>query len=225
MKNSERLRTVLLLAIEDDAIRASGGFDPALCLKRSDACRDYALSLKEEGRFPEAALHFQEAVDHYLLLDSEEAKQRVSECAKLALDCVFALRSEPWNRLSLLIVKHERRRQQLSLMPGSEAEQAACEFQIGRIFQRRDRPEEALERFQEAIALLSHCEPTLEVRLALADCHHCIAILYQNPLQSESLANRHYELAFRLYETCDPEQSVSKMPATLYDEALKRLGS
>ena len=223
--NSQLLQTLVRLAIRDEVLSEQGEFDAELRLDRANACREYAGKLNDAGRFPEATLYFQEAADLYLKLDSPEAQTLSKECAKSVLSSLESLRSEPWNRLSLLIVKHERRQKQLALMPGTESEQAACASQIGRIFQRRDRPEEAVVRYEDAISLLKQSESSIDQRLSLADCHHRIATLYETQLHSDNLSAYHYEQALEIYETCEPALVESKIALETLTEALKRLKS
>jgi tetratricopeptide (TPR) repeat protein len=196
-------RAVLLYAAADstlEPLEAAGSLKRA----RADACRAFGTALATAGRHAEAANIFQEATDLYGLFEDEEARILSKECARSLLDNVAALRSQPHERLHLLTAHYERAQQQLALEPDTEAKQAECAVHIARIYQRRERPAESVERYQEALDLYSRSHAAEEVQLARAECHHRIATLLAVPLDNAREAIHHYRSAIALYAASEP---------------------
>lgn len=189
---------------------------------RGDACRRLGDYLAEAEAYPEAATFYQEATDCYAHIDSEEAEIAARDCAARALSVVKALQSRPGQRLHLLTVRYERQRQLLALEPDTEAQQAECCVHIARIFQRRDRPEEAIAHYREALALYA-LTPQEETGLACAECHHRIAGLYATALDAPEQAIRHYREAIALYAAYEPRLRGEQAALALCVRALELL--
>ncbi|MCW3097628.1 MAG: hypothetical protein JWL77_3246 [Chthonomonadaceae bacterium] len=170
---------------------------------RADACRMLGEYLAEAEAYPEAATYYQEAIDCYAHLDTEEAEIAARECAVRALAVVRALQSRPEQRLYLLTARYERQRQQFALETNTEAQQAERCVHIARIFQRRDRPDEAITHYREALALYA-LTPQEETGLACAECHHRIAGLYATALDAPEQAILAYREAIALYAAYEP---------------------
>lgn len=190
-------QAVLLFASEKSSA-------PALIRARADACQFYGDSLTEREEYAEAANVFQEAADLYALLVTEEGESAAQACARKILAGVAELRSRPHERLYLLIAHYERQQQQLALQPGTEREQAEHVVHIARIFQRRERPQEAVTRYREALQLFARTVPIQETLLASAECHHRVANLLERFLHDVPAAVRHYREAIALYTAHEP---------------------
>jgi len=158
---------VLLFAAADFEYETPEEATP-LTRPRADACRRYAEALADAGRHAQAANIYQEATDLYGLLGDAESQDRARECARNLLASLAALRAQPSDRLQLLIAQYERKQQQLALTLGTEMEQAECAIHVARIYQRRDRPAESVDRYYEALDLLGQIEPTTESEMARA---------------------------------------------------------
>ncbi len=171
----------------------------ALIRARADACQRFGDYLTEAGEHPEAANIYQEAVDLYTRLGGPEAEQQARICARKILANVTALRSQPHERLYLLVAHYERRQQQFALEPGTEVQQAECSVHIARIFQRRERPEEAIARYRQALQFYTQATLTPDVQLARAECHHRIATLLAYALHDLTGAVHHFQEAIALY--------------------------
>lgn len=178
------------------------GHENRLCRSRADACQQFGDYLSEAEQYPEAATIYQEAADLYRTLESSEAEAHA--CATKILHCAAALRARPQDRLYLLIAHYERQQQQWALQPDTQREQAECCLHIARIFQRRDRPYEAIHRLEEALQLYQQVEVASEVALACAECHHRIATIQGYTLGNFSVAAQHYRAAILLYEIFEP---------------------
>jgi tetratricopeptide (TPR) repeat protein len=196
-------RAVLLYAAADSTLEPGDKPGP-LKRARADACRLFGVALATAGRHAEAANIYQEATDLYGLFEDDEARRLAKECARNLLNGVAALRAQPRERLHLLIAHYERVQQQLALEPDTEAKQAECAVHIARIYQRRDRPAESVERYWEALDLYSRSGAPEEVQLARAECHHRIATLFAVHLDNPREAIRHYRNAIALYEANEP---------------------
>src|SRR5262249_10514636 len=118
---------------------------------RAEACRRYAGALAAAGRHAEAANIYQEATDLYGRIGGEDAERCAGECAHALLESVAALRTQPQDRLQLLIAHYERVLQQLAIEPGAEAQQAENRMHIARIYMRRDRPDSSAEQYRLAL--------------------------------------------------------------------------
>jgi tetratricopeptide (TPR) repeat protein len=199
------LRRAMLLYAELDRLAKAGDHDSPLphCL-RARICERCADWLAEAEQHAEAANIYQEASDLYGLSGGREAEEGAHRCAHKVLTCVAALRSRPHDRLYLLIAHYERQLRQLALQPGAEEAQADCCFHIAGIFQRRDRPQEAVARYQEALSLYALAPQTQTVLLACAECHHLMAGLMANTLGDLPGAARHYREAVALYTAHEP---------------------
>ena len=171
---------------------------------RADACQFYADCLTEREEHAEAANVYQEAVDLYSLLDTPRGEAQAQLCARKILAGVAALRSRPHERLYLLIAHYERQQQQLSLQKDTEREQAALVVHIARIFQRRERYQEAVTRYREALQLYLLAAQTQETLLDCAECLHRIANLLDRYLNDPAAAIRHYREAIALYAAHEP---------------------
>src|SRR5205807_1056569 len=94
-----------------------------------------------------------EAADVYARVGGSEAEREARVCAHKIMDVIAALRAHPQDRLFLLIARYERQMQQLALEADTQERQAECAVHIARIFQRRERPQAAVARYEEALAL------------------------------------------------------------------------
>ncbi len=213
---SQLRQAVLLFASEASS-------DPAQIRTRADACQFYGDCLTEREEHPEAANVYQEAADLYALLKTPEGEAQAQVCARKILAGVAALRSRPHERLYLLIAQYERKQQQLALQPGTEREQAEQVTHIARIFQRRDRPQEAVARYREALQLYARAVPTQETLLADAECHHRIAGLLVRFLNDPPAAARHYREAIALYAANEPVVHGRQASHDLCVRALREL--
>ncbi|MCW3055371.1 MAG: hypothetical protein JWN14_4541 [Chthonomonadales bacterium] len=189
---------------------------------RANACRVLGDYLAEAHAYPEAATYYQEATDCYAPIDSEEAEIAARDCAARALAAARALQARPEQRLYLLTVRYERQIQQLALESDTEAQQAACWVHIARIFQRRDRPEEAIAHYREALRLYA-LAPKDETGLAQAECHHRIAGLYATALDDPDQAILAYREAIALYAVYEPRLDGEQAALALCVHALEQL--
>ena len=192
-------------------------------LTRAGACRELASLLTETGRHAEAANVYQEATDLYARIDSEEAEQLSRTCARKLLDNLRALNAQPQERLHLLVAHYERLLQQLCLEPNTEIRQAEVCVHIARIFQRRDRPEEAVARFEQALSLYGRVPPTTQTELERAECHHRIATILALKMNDICGAERHYHQAIELYSEHEPVEYGFQSSLELCRSALARI--
>ncbi len=192
---------------------------------RAVACRRLADYLTEAEHYPEAVTYYQEATDCCAQLSTEEGEIAARECAQKILQVVGLLRSRPDERLYLLTARYERLQQELALRQGTELAQAECSAHIARIFQRRDRPHEALAHYREALRLCALAEATPEVMLATAEAHHRIAGLYAYALDEPDDAARHYREAIALYTDYEPFAHGEQAARALCVQALTMLSN
>lgn len=172
-------------------------------MARGAACRDLGEILSRCGRAPEAMQAYQEACDAFEQAPGAEEDAR--RCARLVVTGVREIWREPQQRLYLLIARHERDQRQAAEEPGSEGRQADIALRIGAIFERRDRPEEAIPRYREALFLY---ERAPDGRFGMARCHHRLGGLYIDTGRDRGDAISHLSSAARLYEellVTDPE--------------------
>ena len=188
---------------------------------RAEACRVLGGYLAEAEAYPEAAIYYQEATDCYVAIDSEEAEIAARDCAARALAATKALQARPEQRLYLLTTRYERQIQLLALESDTEAQQAACWVHIARIFQRRDRPEEAISHYREALRLYG-LTPQEETGLAQAECHHRIAGLYATVLDDPAHARVAYREAIALYAVYEPNMDGEQVALALCLHALEQ---
>lgn len=189
---------------------------------RAEACRLLGEYLTSIEAYSEAATYYQEAVDCYIAIGSEEAEIAARDCAARVLSVIATLRSRPEERLHLLTARYERQKQQLALEPDTEAQQAECCVYIARIFQRRDRPDEAVTHYKEALRLYT-LTPQAETGLACAECNHRLAGLYAAALDAPMQAIRHYREAIVLYALYEPVVHGKQAALTLCVRALEML--
>ena len=164
-------------------------------------CGDYLAEAEERA---EAVAVYQEAADLYALIGDAEADREARACAHKLMALVTALRTQPGERLYLLIAHYERQQRQIALEAGTEMQQAECCLQIARIFERRERPFEAVARYREALALYAQVAPTPDVLLNCAECHQRIAGVLTYALHDLPTAARHYRAAVALYTAHEP---------------------
>ncbi len=180
-----------------------GTVPAALTRARAHACRYYGDALARQEQHPEAANVFQEAADLYGLLSTPADREHARECARKALADIAALRADPHNRLYLLTARYARQQQQLALQPDTWAQQANCCLHIAQIFLRRDRPQEAYARYEDALRLYQLAEQSETVQMSQAECHHRLGNLLANVLIDEPnntmQALAHYDAAIALY--------------------------
>lgn len=171
---------------------------------RAMACRLCGDYLSEGEQYAEAANIYQEAVDQYSRLSSEEAEVEARRCARKLLDCIAMLRARPHDRLNLLIAQYEHRQRQYAAQPGHERQQAECAAHIGRILARGERYELSVERYREAIELFRQADLEPRVYMAVAECNHWIAGLFAYRLNDTAQALHHYRKALALYAEHEP---------------------
>lgn len=216
-------RAVLLYAAADRQEQ------PSSVRIRVEACRLLGDCLAEAGEFPEAAAVYQEAIDLYQQDAGADSEPQQRICAQKLLAVLNSLRSRQRDRLYLLIVRHERNQRLLALDEATEAAQAEVAIRIGRIFQRRERPTEAISRFQEALGLLGRAEPTSETRLATAECLHAIATMLLYDFGDLAAAADSYRRAIALYVEHEPFVHGRQQACGICRRALadieRRLGS
>ena len=189
---------------------------------RAEACRLLGDYLAAAEAYSEAATYYQEATDCFIAIGSEEAEVAARDCAARVLSVVAALRSRPEERLHLLTARYERQRQELALEPDSKALQAECCVHIARIFQRRDRPEEAVTHYREALRLYA-LTPQAETGLAQAECLHRLAGLYAAALDQPAQAVVYYREAIILYALYEPVLHGKQPALALCIRALEML--
>ena len=192
-------RAMLLYAEVDRQAQERSQSSPLLRNVRAQTCQRYGDLLTEAKAYAEAANVYQEASDLYGQSGDPACEAQVRLCAHRALECIAALRARPQDRLYLLVGHYERQQSQLALQPEKEGQQADCCVHIAGIFLRRDRPREAVDRYQEALDLYARAPQTEDVALSVAECHHRIAGLMANALEDLPLAARHYAAAIALY--------------------------
>lgn len=196
--------TLMRQAVLLYSVRSSTQDSPESIRNHADACRWCGDFLLESESYAEAANIFQQAVDHYARLEGEEADQAAHRCAQQILLCVHQLKSRPYERLHLLIAPYEHRRRQFALTPNTEWEQAECVVHIARILHRRERFEEAVERYQEALTLYRQIPSDPVVGMARAECHHRLGTLLAYRLHDLLEATQHYREAIILYAEYEP---------------------
>ena len=217
-------KAVLIYAAIEDRLQAEGiPPDPLFHRQRAELCLEYGSSLLESGRNQQAAFALQEATDIFLELGDEESKLQATECARLVLRSLAALNSVPWKRLDLLIVKYERKREQLALFAGNEAEQATICTQISRIFQRQARYSDAVERYHQAANLYLQAEQSEENSLLLAECYQRLASVYEVGLCDPALAATHYAKAIELFKKHEKIIQGSQLSLGVCQDGLDRL--
>ena len=217
-------KAVLIYAATEDRLRADGiPLDPLFHRQRAELCLEYGSSLLQSGRNQQAAFALQEATDIFLEFEDDESKLQATECARLVLQSLAAVNSIPWKRLDLLVVKHERKREQLALFAGNEAEQATICIQIARIFQRQDRYSDAVERYLQAANLYSQAEQTQENSLLLAECHQRLASVYEVGLCDPALAAAHYAKAIELFQKHEKIIQGSQLSLGVCQDGLDRV--
>ncbi len=217
-------KAVLIYAVTEDRLQAEGiPLDPLFHRQRAELCLEYGSSLLKSGRCQQAAFALQDATDIFLEFEDVESKLQATECARLVLQSLAALNSVPWKRLDLLIVKYERKREQLALFAGSEAEQAAICAQIARIFQRRDRYSDAIERYLQAVNLYSQAEQSDENSLRLAECHQRLASVYEVGVCDPALAAIHYAAAIKLFQKYEKKIQGSQLSLGVCQDGLERV--
>jgi hypothetical protein len=173
-------------------------------LARAVACRMSGDYLFEAEEFAQAANLYQEAVDQYARLAGEEAEAAVRKCAALVLECIDQLRSRPYERLHLLIAQYELRQRQYEALGGHEKQQGECAAHIARILQRRERYEESVVRYREALELFSSCDADPDAMMAAAECHHRMASMLEYRLFDSHGAIEHLNCAIELYGQFEP---------------------
>jgi tetratricopeptide (TPR) repeat protein len=171
---------------------------------RAEACARFADCLAEADEHAYAANIYQEATDLYTQLTDPDAAEQAHVCARSALASIAALRARPQERLYLLIAHYERQQQQLALEPGTERQQAEQAAYIARVFQRRERYEESIARYREALDLYGRAPQPVEVMLARAECHHRIATMLHRYVGDLPGAARSYRSAIALYTEYEP---------------------
>lgn len=220
-------QSVLFYTAAENALRQleSNSARADLDLRRAHAaaCREFGDLLTEVESYPEAAKIYQEATDLYSQIGDAESETEARACARKVLASVAALRAHPQERLYLLIAHYERQQRQLEIEAGTEAQQADCCVRMARVFQRRERPQEAVPRYLEALRLYSQAEPTEEILLACAECHHRIATLQSLYLNDLPAAAQHYRTAIALYSEHEPIVYGEQSARALCEQALSEI--
>jgi tetratricopeptide (TPR) repeat protein len=214
-----REAAVLYAASDSAAVQESD----ARVLSRAMACRLCGDYLVEDEQYAEAANIYQEAVDQYSRLNSEEAEVDARRCARKLLDCIALLRARPFDRLNLLIAQYEHKQRQYAAQPEQEAQQAECAAHIARILARRERYEQSVERYREALDLYERAGGEPEVQLAIAECHHRMAGLLAYRLNKKLDALAHYHKAVVLYAEHEPYVYGSQQARELCERAVSEL--
>ena len=168
-------------------------------LERSAACRFLGDLLLQIERFAEAANIYQQAIDQFARIDSEEAEASSRYCAGRILDCITNLRSRPTERLELLIERYELQLKLLATRSGTEREQAECSTHMARIYQRRARYPQAVAKYLEALRMYDRVERNQTVSVAIAECHHRLGNLFALRLDEAKQAIPHLKEAIALY--------------------------
>ncbi len=214
---SENLKAIRIL--QEAAAHASTVQNPNIDHDRlhGDICLRLGSLLAEVDRLPESMQAYQEAVDCYGRVPGAESK--ASLCARKIVSGVKELWRRP-DRLYLLIARYDRERRQLEQRPGTEAKQADLSFKTATILQRRDRFDDSVIRYSEALSLYLRVDDT-EMKQAL--CHHRLAGLYQYELESLDNAVNHYREAVRLYRDFEPMVDGEQMNRALCEELLRNL--
>ncbi len=174
---AEMREAVVKLAAADTVAEIISDFRTEQRAIASKLTAEYCVQLEKHA---DAAGFFQQAVDNYSRLPSEEAEEASRRCAARLLECISELRNHPSDRLQLLIGKYEHQQQLFAAQGGYEVERAHCADHIARICMRRGRYVEAAERFREALHLyyeagIRACEP--EIMMAAGECHFRLAVL------------------------------------------------
>ncbi len=213
---------VILFASADSAV-ARPSDDRVL--SRAVACRLCGDFLVEGDQYPEAANIYQQAVNQYSRLKTEEAEVWARRCAGKLLDCVAMLKTRPLERLNLLIARYEHIQRQYAAQPLRERQQAECAAHIARILARRERYEQSADRYQEALELYAGAPQEPEVNLAIAECHHRLAGLLAYRLNRKLEAIAHYRQAISLYSEHEPYVYNRQQSRDLCERAVKELDS
>ncbi len=88
---------------------------------------------------------------------------------------------------------------------------------------RRDRPQEAVTRYLDALHLYARAVQTTDILLATAECHHRIGGLLANALHDLPGAVPHYRAAITLYEAHEPRVHDIKQNHALCTQALAEI--
>lgn len=190
---------------------------------RSVACRLCGDFLAESERYAEASKIYQEAVDQYSLQQSEEAEVESRRCAHKLLDCIAMLRARPFERLNLLIARYEHLQRQYAAQPAHEMQEAECAAHIARILARRDRPDEAVTRYREALEILGRAEMDPGVYMAIAESNHRLGGLLAYRLNEPAEALLHYRKAIVLYAEYEPYVYGMQQAREMCERAIKEL--
>jgi tetratricopeptide (TPR) repeat protein len=215
------MREAAVLFAAADSAAAPESHERALT--RATACTLCGDYLVEAEQYAEAANIYQEAVDQYSRLTSEEAEVDARRTAHKLLDCVALLRARPYDRLNLLIAQYEHRQRQFAAQPRHESQQAECAAHIARILARRERYEQSVERYCEALRLFSSAEMEPGVYLAIAECNHRIAGLFAYRLNDSVQAVSHYRIAAGLYAEYEPYVYGKQEALELCERAITEL--
>ena len=192
-------------------------------LARADVCRICGAYLAEQEQYAEAANIYQQAVDQYSRLNSEEAEESARRCAGKLLECIELLKARPYDRLNLLIAQYEQRQRVFAAQPGHVVQEAECAAHIARILQRRERYEQSLLRYREALELYKKTSQEPEVQLAIAECHHRMGGLLAYRLSDRMQARRHFAEAVRIYAQHEPFVYGVQESRALCERALAEL--
>lgn len=201
---SEALRTkkrAALYFLEAERLAEAAGEMPSSeCLRaHAEAASGCGIALKKAGRAAEATLYFQEAADAWGRLSP--GSEKAHDLALAALECLKALEGD---RLDLLLLTLEHKRELLALRPRSQEEQAESAAHIAAILTRRNRPQEAAAHYLEAAELYADAVPSPSLKIKQAECLHRLAGLYAYSLHNSEKAIEYYLEAislYRLYET------------------------
>lgn len=205
-------RAVALYALRQEA----GTGDAA---SYADACLLLAGLLKADGQLPEALQALQEAAD--ALANVPGSENRANAVARDLVEGTNVLKSEPEQRLYLLVAHLEREQRRLAELPGSLRDRGDCAFRIGTMLHRRERWAEAERRYKEALRLYRHANGAW---MQQAECHRRLATLYQYDLADAAKAARHYREAIRLFAAYEAPWEGHQINRELCEELLAALG-
>ena len=163
-------------------------------------CTHAGNSYRRMRDYAHAAYMYQEAAD--ALVDEGDSKQR-AELAANTVACVRLTGRDPAVRLNLLLAKYEHlERQYIAANRWMEA--ARARMQIARVYQRRERFEEAAKNYQMAIDAYSEAEISLERNMEIAECHHRLAGILDVRLKNPEAARTAYLVAIEIYRLNEP---------------------